>query len=95
MPLLLGTAKVWTANGAQTWTLYYTPSSQKHAASDIETLRSGVQKGLNSTGGTAVGNHKISINDGLGYLVYTIANPLALEATIFHYHFNYSMDLPL
>jgi hypothetical protein len=96
----LGTGFVYVNNVKQTFTLYKTGSAEKHKTSDDVTLKTELIKALNAPdskkqdqGGGVV---RYKINDGKGYLVYkSPVNNLPNTAAIFHYHWNYNLDLPL
>jgi hypothetical protein len=96
---LLGLGKVYNDRAFSDYRLYKAGSAQKHAASDDVTLKTALQKALNADvgrdkedQGEGVFRHKI--NDRKGYVVYRV-NHVRKEAVIFHYHWNYTMDLPL
>jgi hypothetical protein len=41
------------------------------------------------------GVFRMKINDGHGYVVYKVGVDGPNSAAIFHYHWNYNLDLPL
>lgn len=81
--------------------LYITPSAKKHAASDTTTLAQAFKRalsakvdGINKKEQEA-GVFRVKINSGNGYIVYKLKTPDDNSACLFHYHWNYKMDLPL
>ncbi len=96
--LLTDSARVYENGAFVTYKLYKSGSAEKHAASDDQTLKTELIKAMNADASKKEaqgdGVYRFKINDGLGYLVYRMG-PVPNEATIFHYHWNYSMDLPL
>lgn len=104
MDLLTATATIYLDGGAarQTYSLYKDGSAQRHASADDTTLRTALISALSaplSANKTAQGNgvYRVRINSGNGYLVYkTPCVPnVPRSASIFHYHWNYHLDLPL
>ncbi|MBD8528888.1 MULTISPECIES: hypothetical protein [unclassified Massilia] len=104
MHLLTSDAQVYLdgGNARQTYTLYKTASAQGHATADDTTLRTALIRALNmQTGGDKVhqgaGVYRVRINNRRGYLVYKTPciHGQAASAAIFHYHWNYHLDLPL
>jgi hypothetical protein len=91
--------KVWVGNGFQDFTVYATESAQKHFGADMETLRSNIQKALNVPDNQKTaepGNcFKVRINNNLGYVVYKLNSQGPKTATIFHYHWNYQLEVKL
>jgi len=103
MRLILAGANVYLDN-AQDRTilnLYISGSAQKHKAADEITLKQAFKQAL----GAAVdgikkkeqeaGVFRFKINDGKGYIVYKMKSPDDNSACLFHYHWNYTLDLPL
>ncbi|HWQ56160.1 MAG TPA: hypothetical protein VN442_20910 [Bryobacteraceae bacterium] len=97
--ITLGTGKVYVNGKFETFQLFKTASAEKHASSDDVTLKTELIKGLNldaskkqAQGG---GVYRVKINDGYGYMVYKSPLEAPNTAAIFHYHWNYSLDLPL
>jgi hypothetical protein len=103
MRLLIAGANVYLDN-AQDRTilnLYISGSAQKHKTSDEITLKQAFKQAL----GAAVdgvkkkeqeaGVFRFKINDGKGYVVYKMKSPDDNSACLFHYHWNYTLDLPL
>jgi hypothetical protein len=96
----IGTGKVYENKVFVTYQLFKTGSAQKHATSDDTTLRTELIKALNldeakkeKQGG---GVYRVKINDGKGYMVYKAPlGDVPKTAAIFHYHWNYHLDLPL
>jgi hypothetical protein len=96
----IGTGQVYVNDVRQTFTLYKAGSAEKHAASDDITLKAELIKALNlpaakkeDQGG---GVYRVRINQGKGYLVFlTPVGGVPNSASIFHYHWNYHLDLPL
>jgi len=83
-----------------TFTLYKAGSAENHATSDDTTLKRALIKALNLPGAQQQhqgdGVYRVRINDGNGYLVYrTPIDAVPNTAVIFHYHWNYQLDLPL
>lgn len=98
--ITLGTCTVFENSQKLTYTIYKTGSAEKHSSSDDETLRSSLQRALNAKDSAKEnqggGVYRFKINDGKGYLVYKInLNGVPNTAAIFHYHWNYNLDLPL
>lgn len=81
--------------------LYITSSAQKHAASDTITLAQAFKKALSAPVDgfnkkeQEPGVFRVKINNGNGYIVYKLKSPDDDSACLFHYHWNYKMDLPL
>ncbi len=97
MKLLTDSAKVFVDGSFKTFKLYKAGSAEKHATSDDVTLKTELIKALNATvkenqGG---GVFRVKINGGKGYVVYKTGVDGPNSAAIFHYHFNYHLDLPL
>jgi hypothetical protein len=103
MKLLLAGASVYLDNAStrSNINLYISGSAQKHMASDEITLRQAFKQAL---GATIDGLKKkeqetnvfrFKINNGKGYLVYKLKSPDDDSACLFHYHWNYTLDLPL
>lgn len=98
--ITIGTGQVYVNNVRATFTFYKAGSAEKHATSDDTTLRTELIKALNlpaakkeDQGG---GVYRVRINEGKGYLVYrTPVGGVPNSASIFHYHWNYHLDLPL
>jgi hypothetical protein len=96
----IGTATVWSG-GKNVWTLYKEGSAERHSGADNEELRSQLQKALNMSDtnpnkifqGKDV--YKVKINEGIGYLVYKVKVRGDYSACIFHYHWNYYLDIPI
>lgn len=95
----IGTGNVWTTNGTKSFKLYKAGSAENHAASDDITLKTALIQALNVSappkedqGG---GVYRLRINNDLGYSVYKLGVDGADSAAIFHYHWNYNLDLPL
>ena len=99
MELLTNGAKVFVNGRFETYKLYKAGSAEKHAASDDVTLKAALIKALNLDSALKVdqgnGVFKVRINGTKGYLVYKVGVDGPNSASIFHYHWNYSMDLPL
>jgi hypothetical protein len=99
MILLTDSAKVFVNGSFQTFKLYKAGSAQNHRASDDLTLKTELIRALNALPGTteAQGNNlfRYKINGGKGYIVYKLGVNGPNSAAVFHYHWNYSMDLPL
>jgi hypothetical protein len=100
MILLTDSAKVWFNGKFETFKLYKAGSAEKHAASDDTTLKTELIKALNTakpglTQDQGGGVFRYKINDGKGYIVYKLGVSGTNSAAIFHYHWNYTMDLPL
>lgn len=104
MLLLTNSATVYLdgSNVRQTFSLYKTSSAQNHRSSDDQSLKFELIKALNAPFGAnkidqGDGVVRFKINNGNGYLVYK--RPAITEdptsAAIFHYHWNYTLDLPL
>ena len=98
--ITIGNGQVYVNNVRATFTLYKAGSAEKHATSDDTTLKTELIKALNLPDGQkeAQGNgeYRVRINGGKGYLVYrTPVGGIPNSAVIFHYHWNYHLDLPL
>jgi putative component of toxin-antitoxin plasmid stabilization module len=101
MELLTNTAQVYL-NGSdvrETYTLYKSSSAQNHATADDQTLKTALIRALSQVISADKveqdpGVFRVKINSGNGYLVYRV-DATACEAVIFHYHWNYNLDLPL
>jgi hypothetical protein len=98
--LLSDSAQVYVGNERRTFKLYKAGSAENHAASDDATLRQALIQALNAPTGSGKidqggGVFRVKINDGIGYLVYKLGVDGADSAAIFHYHWNYNLDLPL
>lgn len=103
MKLLLAGAIVYldNANVRSNINLYISDSAQKHKTSDEITLQQAFKQAL----GAAVDGvkkkeqesnvYRFKINEGKGYLVYKLKSPDDDSACLFHYHWNYTLDLPL
>jgi hypothetical protein len=102
--LLTDTAIVFLdgARDRRTFSLYKTSSAEKHGIATDPILKSALISAPTApVSSTKVqqepGVYRVKINDGLGYLVYKLGvepgNPNS--AAIFHYHWNYHLDLPL
>jgi len=96
--MLTDSAKVYVNGVFVTYKLYKDGSAAKHAASDDTTLKQALIAAMNADESTKTVEpnnvFRYKINNGLGKLVYKVG-PMPNEATIFHYHWNYTMDLPL
>lgn len=104
MILLTSTAPIFLdgSNVRQTYSLYKTSSAQNHATADDATLKQALMSALTAPvggGKTDQGNgvFRVRINSNLGYVVYKTPAVTgdARSAAIFHYHWNYNLDLPL
>jgi len=99
MKLLTSSAPVFVGNVRKTYKLYKAGSAENHAVSDDETLKQALQKALNgpdSSKEAQPGNvFRVRINNRMGYLVYKLGVDGPDSAAIFHYHWNYRLDLPL
>ncbi len=96
----LGTGFVYVNDKKETFSLYKEASATKHAASDDITLKAELIRALNAADNKKEnqgnGVYRFRINGGKGYLVYKInLNGVPNTACVFHYHWNYTMDLPL
>ena len=103
LTLLTDSAQVYldAVKPRNTYVLYKTASAEKHQTADDTTLKKALIQALN----LAIGPDKayeslnvcrVRINNGYGRLVYKLnvtENPCS--AAIFHYHWNYGLDLPL
>lgn len=99
MILLSNAAQIFVNGQRRTFKLYKTGSAENHATSDDVTLRTELIKALNApdTLKESQGNgvYRVKINGGKGYLVYKLNVQGPDTAAIFHYHWNYRLDLPL
>lgn len=101
MAQLTSSAQVYYDGGAQraTWTLYKTGSASKHASADDQTLKQELIKALSlppeKKEHQGQGVCRVRINGGKGYIVYRTGVSGPNTAAIFHYHWNYHLDLPL
>jgi hypothetical protein len=103
MTLLSPAAPVWLDGTGErkSFKLYKAGSAEKHAASDSETLRKALQQALNAKVDGSVktdqggGVFRYKINNKIGYLVYKLGVDGEDSACMFHYHWNYTMDLDL
>jgi len=99
MILLTDSAKVFINGKFETFKLYKSGSAQNHRTSDDTTLKTELIKALNAPAAAkqAQGGNvfRYKINDGKGYIVYKLGVNGANSAAIFHYHWNYTLDLPL
>lgn len=99
MILLSNSAKVFVGGQFTTFKLYKTGSAEKHSVSDDVTLTTELIKALNAPDmrkeSQGNGVFRMKINDGKGYLVYKLNVQGPNTAAIFHYHWNYHLDLPL
>jgi len=99
--VLTFSAQVYVGDTRKTFKLYKAGSAEKHPASDDETLKKAFIRALNLPASdhavTDEGNNvfRVKINNGKGKLVYKLGVDGADSAAIFHYHWNYSFDLPL
>jgi hypothetical protein len=82
--------------------LYKTGSAENHATSDDVTLKQALMQAMSAPVGPNKneqerGVFRVKINSGLGYLVYKLGvdTNVTDSAAIFHYHWNYNLDLPL
>jgi putative component of toxin-antitoxin plasmid stabilization module len=96
----LGTGFVYVNGKREQFTLYKADSAGKHATSDEITLKQEFIKALNlpesSKEPQGDGVYRVRINGGKGYLVYrTPLNDVPNSAVMFHFHWNYHLDLPL
>lgn len=95
----LGTGQVYVNKARVTYDLYKAGSAEKHKASDDITLKTELLKALNLPDSLKEhqkqGVVRVKINQGHGYLVYKLNSVGTNSATIFHYHWNYHLDLPL
>ena len=95
----IGTGNVWNNGATEVWSLYKTGSAENHKTSDDTTLRTELIKALNAPAAKKQaqggGVYRMKINDGLGYIVYKEGVAGMKTAAIFHYHWNYNLDLPL
>ncbi|MBE8232841.1 MAG: hypothetical protein HAW67_03840 [Endozoicomonadaceae bacterium] len=98
--LLTNEAQIYLNGGSnrETYTLYKSGSAENHRSSDDQTLKQALIQALSSPLENKEdqdnGVYRVRINDGHGYLVYKVI-PKDKKATIFHYHWNYNLDLPL
>jgi hypothetical protein len=98
--ITIGTAQIYVGGKFVTFTLYKAGSAENHRTADDLTLKTALTKALNARdyekeaqGG---GVFRYRINNGQGYLVYrTPAGIDPNSACVFHYHWNYHLDLPL
>ena len=104
MLLLTNSATIYLdgSNVRQTFSLYKTSSAQNHRTSDDQSLKTELIRALNAPFSSnkidqGDGVVRFKINDGHGYLVYKrpAIIGVATSAAIFHYHWNYTLDLPL
>lgn len=99
MQLLTGSAQVYVNDVQTTFKLYKAGSAENHAVSDDTTLKTELIRALNARPNTKEdqggGVFRYKINEGKGYLVYKVGVMGANSAAIFHYHWNYNLDLPL
>jgi hypothetical protein len=99
MQLLTNEAQVYVNDVRKTFKLYKAGSAENHRLSDDQALKTELIKALNAKpnmqedqGG---GVFRVKINDGHGYIVYKVGVDGPDTAAIFHYHWNYTLDLPL
>jgi len=99
MQLLTDNAPVFINGVRKTFKLYKAGSAENHRLSDDEELRSQLQRALNlppeKKENQGNGVFRVRINEGEGYLVYKLGVDGPDSAAIFHYHWNYKLDLPL
>jgi hypothetical protein len=99
MKLLTNSAQVYLGNVRKTYKLYKDGSAENHKISDDESLKLALIQALNGKDDTKQaqpGNvFRVKINNGKGYLVYKLGVDGPNSASIFHYHWNYNLDLPL
>jgi hypothetical protein len=93
----LGTGQIYVNDLRVEFTLYKTGSAENHKASDDTTLKTELIRALNSSKKESQGGgvYRVKINDGKGYVVYKTPLDVPNSAAIFHYHWNYNLDLPL
>lgn len=102
MLLLTNSAPIYL-NGSPTRTtfkLYKTSSAQNHKTADDTTLKQALMAALSKPIGPDKTQQepnvfRVKINSGIGYLVYKLGVAGPDSAAIFHYHWNYTLDLPL
>lgn len=101
MELLTNAAQIYLngSDNRETYILYKNDSAENHATADDQTLKSALIRALsqninNDKVEQTPGVFRVQINNGHGYLVYSVDSN-AREAVIFHYHWNYNLDLPL
>lgn len=104
MQLLTDSATIYIDGGniKEKYSLYKASSAEKHKSSDDTTLKTALIQALCAQidkNKTHQGNgvYRFKINEGKGYLVYLKpANAkIPNSACIFHYHWNYTLDMPL
>ena len=99
MQLLTASAQVYVNDVRKTFKLYKAGSAENHRLSDDQTLTTELIKALNARSNMqeAQGNgvFRVKINNGKGYVVYKVGVDGPDSAAIFHYHWNYNLELPL
>ena len=98
--ITLGTGQVYLNNKRETFTLYKASSAENHKTSDDATLKQELLKALNLPDNKKEAQEanvfRVRINERKGYLVYKVnVDGTPNSACIFHFHWNYHLDLPL
>jgi hypothetical protein len=99
LKLLTDSATIFVGSARKTYKLYKTGSAENHRTSDDQTLKTALIQALNAPDAQkqfqADGSVRFKINTGKGYVVYKTGVSGPDSAAIFHYHWNYTLDLPL
>ncbi len=99
LTLLTDSATIYVNNVKKTYKLYKTGSAENHRTSDDQTLKTALIQALNASAAQKQfqvdGSVRFKINSNKGYVVYKTGVSGVDSAAIFHYHWNYTLDLPL
>ena len=99
LKLLTDGATIYVGGVKKTFKLYKTGSAENHATSDDQSLKTALIQALNASAALKQvqpdGAVRFKINSGKGYVVYKTGVSGVDSAAIFHYHWNYTLDLPL